>query len=82
MTLQLRVDQLTAPGAALVRRRDLQVGAGVIHRVTGRGGSGKSSLLAAVCVTLPVGLHFEGAVSLVCLRSAERATNSGTGSDV
>ena len=38
---------------------------GVIHTVMGPSGSGKSSLLAAVCGTLAAGLECEGRITLM-----------------
>lgn len=65
MTLHLHIDRLATASTTLVRDLDLQVPPGVIHTVMGASGSGKSSLLAAVCGTLPAGLQFEGAVTLL-----------------
>ncbi len=64
MTLQVRVDHLCTRQAMLVRDVALQVASGDIHTVMGASGSGKSSLLAAICGTLPPGLTFTGTVSL------------------
>ena len=49
MTLEIQVNQLKTAGAVLIRHLRLQVPGGVIHTVMGASGSGKSSLLAAVC---------------------------------
>lgn len=65
MTLHLHIDRLATASTTLVRDLDLQVPPGVIHTVMGASGSGKSSLLAAVCGTLPPGLQFEGTVTLL-----------------
>ena len=64
MTLTIDLQTLATPTTVLVRNLALQVPAGVVHTVMGASGSGKSSLLAAVCGTLPAGLVFEGAVHL------------------
>ena len=64
MTLQLHVARLAAADTTLLRDLELKVAPGVIHTIMGASGSGKSSLLAAVCGTLPPGLRFDGSVTL------------------
>jgi len=64
MTLQVHVESLCTDQAQLLQGVSLQVAPGDIHTVMGASGSGKSSLLAAICGTLPPGLHFRGSVSL------------------
>ncbi|MCB2003273.1 MAG: ATP-binding cassette domain-containing protein [Rhodoferax sp.] len=64
MTLQVHVERLSTDQAVLLRDVTLQVAPGDIHTVMGASGSGKSSLLAAICGTLPGGLLFRGSVSL------------------
>lgn len=64
MTLQVHVERLSTDHAVLLRDVTLQVAPGDIHTVMGASGSGKSSLLAAICGTLPGGLLFRGSVSL------------------
>lgn len=64
MTLALQVTTLSTHAGPLVRGLRLQVPPGVVHTVMGASGSGKSSLLAAVCGTLPDGLCFDGTVQL------------------
>ncbi len=64
MTLHIQIHRLSTASATLVQNIDLQVAPGEIHTVMGASGSGKSSLLAAVCGTLPPGLVFEGRVTL------------------
>lgn len=64
MTLLVHVERLATDQTVLLHGLDLQVAAGVIHTVMGVSGSGKSSLLAAICGTLPSGLQFCGSVSL------------------
>ncbi len=64
MTLEIQVNQLKTASAVLIRDLRLQVPGGVIHTVMGASGSGKSSLLAAVCGLLADGLQFDGAIAL------------------
>lgn len=64
MALQIQVRSLRAAGRVLLQDLSLQVPPGAIHTVMGASGSGKSSLLAAVCGTLAEGLVFEGEISL------------------
>ena len=64
MTLQVHVQRLSTDQTVLLRDIGLRVAPGDIHTVMGASGSGKSSLLAAICGTLPGGLHFDGSVSL------------------
>lgn len=68
MSLHLTVTHLglgpAATGRALIAHLSLDVPAGVIHTVMGPSGSGKSSLLAALCGTLAPTLVFDGQVWL------------------
>ncbi len=64
MTLRIDVAQLRTDSTTLLRDIHLEVAPGVIHTVMGSSGSGKSSLLAAVCGTLAAQLHFDGEISL------------------
>ena len=65
MSLDITLHRLaTRQGRTLLQALQLRVPAGVIHTVMGESGSGKSSLLSAVCGTLPEGLVFEGEISL------------------
>lgn len=64
MALEVRINQLTTATAVLIRQLRLQVPPGAIHTVMGPSGSGKSSLLAAVCGTLADGLQFDGEIAL------------------
>ena len=64
MSLRITVRALSTPAATLVRDLSLDVPAGAIHTGMGASGSGKSSLLSAVCGTLPEGVVFEGTVEL------------------
>jgi putative thiamine transport system ATP-binding protein len=62
--LQIQLQRLRTPAGVLMADLALDVPAGVVHTVRGPSGSGKSSLLAAVCGTLGAGLEFEGTVVL------------------
>lgn len=64
MSLALAVQRLTLGTTDLVRSLQLDVPPGVVHTVMGASGSGKSSLLAAVCGTLAPVFVFEGQVTL------------------
>ena len=64
MTLCIDVQRLSIGAAVLVRDCRFVVPAGIVHTVMGASGSGKSSLLAAVCGTLAVEFDFEGQVFL------------------
>lgn len=64
MSLDIELTSLATPGRTLLRALRLRVPGGVIHTVMGASGSGKSSLLAAICGTLAEGMVFEGSISL------------------
>ena len=64
MTLDLQLTRLSTPRAVLLQNLRLRVPGGVIHTVMGTSGSGKSSLLAAICGTLAEGVVFDGHISL------------------
>ena len=64
MTLSIALRTLSTPSAVLLRDLHIHVPPGVVHTVMGASGSGKSSLLAAVCGTLPDALVFDGTVTL------------------
>ncbi len=64
MSLQLSVTRLSLGEATLVQELHLDVPPGVVHTVMGDSGSGKSSLLAAVCGTLAPVFSFDGSVTL------------------
>jgi putative thiamine transport system ATP-binding protein len=68
MSLDIALTQLRTPTGPLLQHVTLQVPPGVIHTVMGASGSGKSSLLAAVCGTLPEQLSFDGAITLNGIR--------------
>jgi putative thiamine transport system ATP-binding protein len=64
MSLCLQVEQLGSPAGMLLRGLQLDIAAGQVHTLMGESGSGKSSLLAAICGTLDDTMHFEGSVWL------------------
>ena len=64
MTLQVNVRALKVAGTALIENLQITVQPGTIHTIMGASGSGKSSLLGAICGTLAPGLHFEGSICL------------------
>lgn len=64
MTLQVNVRALSVADTSLVKDLQLTVQPGTIHTIMGASGSGKSSLLGAICGTLPPELRFEGSVVL------------------
>ena len=64
MTLELQIDRLDSPRAVLLRDLALRVAPGTVHSVMGPSGSGKSSLLAAICGTLAEGMRFAGLIRL------------------
>jgi len=66
--LHLQVQSLRSPGATLVQGLDIALPAGAVHTLMGASGSGKSSLLAAVCGTLAPTMQFQGAVHVMGLR--------------
>ena len=74
MTLHLHIERLTTATTTLVQDMDLRVAPGHIHTVMGPSGSGKSSLLAAVCGTLPPGVNFAGRITLLGRRLDQLAT--------
>ena len=64
MPLQLTVHTLASPQGVLLRDLVLHIAPGTVHTLMGISGSGKSSLLAAVCGTLAEDMRFEGSVQL------------------
>jgi putative thiamine transport system ATP-binding protein len=62
--LHIALHRLHTPAGVLLAGLELQVPSGAVHTVMGSSGSGKSSLLAAVCGTLDAGLEFDGTVVL------------------
>jgi len=63
--LHVQVQSLRSPRATLVQGLDIAVPAGAVHTLMGASGSGKSSLLAAVCGTLAPTMQFQGAVHVM-----------------
>jgi putative thiamine transport system ATP-binding protein len=64
VSLSIDVQRLALGGTDLVRDLRLDVPPGVVHTLMGASGSGKSSLLAAVCGTLAPVFLFSGRVAL------------------
>jgi putative thiamine transport system ATP-binding protein len=64
MALDVLTRSLKTRGQVLLQDLHLHVPPGVIHTVMGASGSGKSSLLAAICGTLNDALTFDGQISL------------------
>jgi putative thiamine transport system ATP-binding protein len=64
MSLQLDVTRLSLGQTPIISGLHIDVPPGMVHTVMGPSGSGKSSLLAAVCGTLPPVFSFEGRVAL------------------
>nr|WP_315478831.1 ATP-binding cassette domain-containing protein [uncultured Rhodoferax sp.] len=64
MSLHIHIAHLTTPTNTLVQGLDLRVAPGTVHTLMGESGSGKSSVLAAVCGTLDEALQWNGTVTL------------------
>lgn len=64
MSLCINLQTLGTPRTLLLRDLRLQIAAGCVHTLMGPSGSGKSSLLAAVCGTLDEGMRWQGSVQL------------------
>jgi putative thiamine transport system ATP-binding protein len=64
MSLELQVQRLASPAGVLLQDLHIRIEAGTVHTLMGASGTGKSSLLAAVCGTLDAALRFEGSVTL------------------
>lgn len=64
MTLQINVRALRAADTSLVKDLRISVQPGIIHTIMGASGSGKSSLLGAICGTLAPGMYFDGDILL------------------
>ena len=64
MSLQIDVKTLASPAGILLRELHLTITPGQVHTMMGESGSGKSSLLAAMCGTLDESMRFEGSVRL------------------
>ncbi len=64
MPLQVHIRALRSPQRTLMENLHLQIADGNVHTLMGASGCGKSSLLAALCGTLPEPLRFEGEITL------------------
>jgi putative thiamine transport system ATP-binding protein len=64
MSLRIDVLALHSPAGLLLRALQLDIAPGQVHTLMGESGSGKSSLLAALCGTLDAAMRFEGSVHL------------------
>jgi putative thiamine transport system ATP-binding protein len=64
MSLHIQITHLATPTTVLVQGMNLTVAPGTVHTLMGESGSGKSSVLAAVCGTLEDGLQWSGQVTL------------------
>lgn len=64
MSLHIHITRLATPSATLVQNLRLQIAPGSVHTLMGESGSGKSSVLAAVCGTLDEALQCEAEVTL------------------
>ena len=64
MSLDVVVHSLRVAHRLLVRDLSISVPHGTVHTLMGESGSGKSSLLAAVCGTAGPAIAFEGSVTL------------------
>ncbi len=65
LALQLQVHSLRSPAGILVQELEIALPAGTVHTLMGSSGSGKSSLLAAVCGTLAPAMQFQGSVHVM-----------------
>jgi putative thiamine transport system ATP-binding protein len=68
MSLKIDITRLCLRQTPVISDLHIDVPPGVVHTVMGPSGSGKSSLLAAVCGTLPPVFTFEGTVMLNAVR--------------
>jgi len=64
MSLDIQLALLQAGDTVLLRDLHLHIAPGTVHTLMGDSGSGKSSVLAAICGTLDGALAFEGEVLL------------------
>jgi putative thiamine transport system ATP-binding protein len=64
MALQVNVRALRVADTRLIENLQIAVQPGVIHTIMGTSGSGKSSLLGAICGTLAEEFRFEGSIVL------------------
>ena len=65
VALHLQVHSLRSPVATLAQGLEVTLPAGTVHTIMGPSGSGKSSLLGAVCGTLAPAMQFQGAVHVM-----------------
>ena len=65
LALHLQVHSLRSPAGLLVQELEIALPAGTVHTLMGSSGSGKSSLLAAVCGTLAPAMQFQGSVHVM-----------------
>ncbi|HOF52787.1 MAG TPA: ATP-binding cassette domain-containing protein [Rhodoferax sp.] len=64
MSLHIHITRLATPDTTLVSNLGITIAPGTVHTLMGDSGSGKSSVLAAICGTLDGALAFEGEVLL------------------
>lgn len=64
MSLHIHIARLATPDGPLLSDLRITVAPGTVHTLMGASGSGKSSVLAALCGTLPEPLRWEGEVQL------------------
>ena len=64
MSLVVQIDSLSATGTVLLQHLQLRIAPGTVHTLMGPSGSGKSSVLAAICGTLADGMRWDGRVQL------------------
>jgi putative thiamine transport system ATP-binding protein len=64
MSLDIELALLQAGDTVLLRDLQLHIAPGTVHTLMGDSGSGKSSVLAAVCGTLAPALHWQGEIQL------------------
>ena len=64
MSLDVQIHNLSSPAGLLLHELQLHIAPGTVHTLMGASGSGKSSVLAAICGTLGEGMVWEGTVHL------------------
>jgi putative thiamine transport system ATP-binding protein len=64
MSLDIQLALLQAGDTVLLRDLQLRIAPGTVHTLMGSSGSGKSSVLAAICGTLAPALRWEGEIRL------------------
>ena len=64
MSLHIHITRLATPDTTLVSNLGITIAPGTVHTLMGDSGSGKSSVLAAICGALDGALAFEGEVLL------------------